>query len=103
MVVTSAWIPATRNRGDRGGGIQKCWDKVDWPSQLDQAQRNVLAFEHKDIKFSIPRSKKSKVPEIAHVSMEEVGRNLIRCVDGVAHPARFHKTGTPAGGKSDVG
>ena len=57
--------------------IQECWDKVDWLSQLDQAQRNVLAFEHKEIKFGIPRSKKSRAPEIAHVSMEEVDRNLI--------------------------
>ena len=44
---------------------------MDWLSQLDQAQRNVPAFEHKDVKCSIPRSKKSKAPEIAHVSMEE--------------------------------
>jgi len=61
-------------RVDISGRIQECWEKVDWLSQLDQAHRNVLAFEHKDIKFSIPRSKKSRAPEIAHISMEGVGR-----------------------------
>ena len=40
-------------------------------------------FEHKDVKISAPRSKKSRAPDTAHINIEEVGRGLIRCVDGV--------------------
>ena len=58
-------------------------DKDDWPSHLDQACRNALIFEHKDVKFFTPRHKKPKAPDTAHVSIEEVGRNLIKGVDGV--------------------
>jgi len=63
--------------------ISECWEKDDWLSQLDQACRNALIFEHKDVKIPGSKSKKPKVPDTAHVNIEEVGRNLIRCVDGV--------------------
>jgi len=67
--------------------ISECWEKEDWLSQLDQASRNVLVFEHKDVKISAPRSKKPRAPDTAHVNIEEVGRSLIRCVDGVRKSA----------------
>jgi len=65
--------------------ISECWEKADWLSQLDQAHRNssLLVFKHRDIKTPSPRSKKAKAPDTAHVNIEEVGRRLIRCVDGV--------------------
>jgi len=63
--------------------ISDCWEEDDWLSHLDQACRNALIFEHKDVKFSTPRRKKPKAPDTAHVSIEEVGRNLIKGVDGV--------------------
>jgi len=63
--------------------INECWEQDDWLSQLGQACRNALVFEHRDIRFIGPRYKKPKVPDTAHVSMEEVGRNLIKRVEGV--------------------
>ena len=63
--------------------INECWENDDWLSQLGQACRNALVFEHKDIRFTGPKYKKPKVPDTAHVSMEEVGRNLIKRVEGV--------------------
>jgi len=61
--------------------VSECWEKEDWLSQLDQASRNALVFEHKDVKISAPKSKKPRVPDTAHVNIEEVGRSLVRCVD----------------------
>ena len=50
---------------------------------MEQTHRNVLVFEYKDFKISAPRCKKSRDPDTAQDNIEEVGRRLIRCVDGV--------------------
>ena len=63
--------------------ISECWEKDDWLSQLDQACRNALIFKHRDVKIPGPRCKKPKAPDTAHICIEEVGRNLIKRVDGV--------------------
>jgi len=47
--------------------ISKCWDEADWLSQLDQAHRNVLVFEHKDSR-SLPLEAKSPEPPILPTS-----------------------------------
>ena len=45
----------------------------------------MLAFEYNDIYVPLPKSKTTKVPVITHVGIQaaEVGRRLIRKVDGV--------------------
>ena len=63
--------------------IRDCWEKDDWLSHLGQACRNALIYEHSDVKIPAPRYKKPRAPDTAHVSIEEVGRNLIKRVDGV--------------------
>ena len=42
-----------------------------------------MIYEHSDVKIPAPRYKKPRAPDIAHVSIEEAGRNLIKRVDGV--------------------
>ena len=87
--------------------ISECWEKDDWLSQLDQACRNALIFEHRDVKIPGPRCKKPKAPDTAHISIEEVGRNLIKRVDGIrnpsAHSARIHEIGTNNGDEPNSG
>ena len=79
------------SRQEISKSISECWEKDDWLNQLGQACRNVLIFEHRDIRIPGPRCKKPKAPDTAHVSMEDVGRNLIKSVEGVRTliPPRF--------------
>lgn len=63
--------------------IDKCWGAEDWLSQLEQTQRNILAFEYKDFWTPLIKNKTTRAPDTAHVNIKEVGRRLIRSVDGV--------------------
>ena len=74
------WEFARQDIEDRNG---KCWAAEDWLIQLEQTQRNVLVFVYKDFRALVVKNKTKKAPGIAHANIEEVGRRLIRGVDGV--------------------
>ena len=62
-------LRCSRNRWlEISKSFSECWKEDDWLSHLDQAFRNALIFEHKDVKFSTPRRKKPKAPDTAHVT-----------------------------------